>query len=147
MQDLIELRERLHDTGVTSAVHYQYVLRVLLSGNTRLDVFFWLSWLVTTVEPTSDLHLSLMTTISVHVPADTFKKIIEIKSPRTSQSVIRWSLRVVCMVVYHLHGQTSRFKVCADGMQNPGLGKFLVESHLPFNKQIISINRKTAAKL
>ena len=40
MQDLIELRECLHDTGVTSAVHYQYVLRVLLSGNTRLDVFF-----------------------------------------------------------------------------------------------------------
>ena len=74
MQDLIELRECLHDTGVTSAVHYQYVLRVLLSGNTHLDVFFWLSWLVTTVEPTSDLHLSLMTTISVHVPADTLKK-------------------------------------------------------------------------
>ena len=40
MQDLIELRECLHDTGVTSAVHCQYVLRVLLCGNTRLDVFF-----------------------------------------------------------------------------------------------------------
>ena len=77
MQDLIELRECLHDTGVTSAVHYQYVLRVLLSRNTRLDVFFWLSWLVTTVEPTSDLHLSLMTTISVHVPADTLNKFSE----------------------------------------------------------------------
>ena len=37
------------DTGVTSAVHYQHVLRVLFSGNTRLDVFFLLSWLVTTV--------------------------------------------------------------------------------------------------
>ena len=65
------------DTGVTSAVHYQYVLRVLFSGNTRLDVFFWLSWLVTTVEPTSDLHFSLMTTISVHVPADTLNKFSE----------------------------------------------------------------------
>ena len=51
------------------------------------------------------------------------------------------------MVVYHLHGQTGRFKVCANGMQNPGLGKFFLESHLPFNEQIISINRKTAAKL
>ena len=49
MQDLIELRECLHDTGVTSAVHYQHVLRVLFSGNTGLDVFFLLSGLVTTV--------------------------------------------------------------------------------------------------
>ena len=32
-------------------------------------------------------------------------------------------------------------------MQNPGLGKLFLESHLPFNEQIISINRKTAAKL
>ena len=32
-------------------------------------------------------------------------------------------------------------------MQNPGLGKFLLESHLPFNDQIISINRKRAVKL
>ena len=51
------------------------------------------------------------------------------------------------MVVYHLHGQTGRFKVSANGMQNPGLGKFLVESQLPFNEQIIFINRKMAAKL
>ena len=51
------------------------------------------------------------------------------------------------MVVYHLRGQTGGFKVCANGMQNPGLGKFLLESHLPFNEQIISINRKTAVKL
>ena len=43
------------------------------------------------------------------------------------------------MVVYHLHGQTSQFKVCANGMQNPGLGKFLLESHLAF-EQIISIS-------
>ena len=50
------------------------------------------------------------------------------------------------MIVYHLHGQTGRFKVCANGMQNPGLGKFLLQSHLPF-EQIISINWKTAAKL
>ena len=34
------------------------------------------------------------------------------------------------MVVYQLHGQTSQFKVWANGMQNPGLGKFLLESHL-----------------
>ena len=141
MQYLIELRERLHNTGVTSAVHYQYVLRVLLSGNTRLDVFFWLSWTNLWSAPLINDHYLCPR------PSRYIKKILEIKSPRTSQSVIGWSLRVVCMVVYHLHGQTSRFKVCADGMQNPGLGKFLVESHLPFNKQIISINRKTAAKL
>ena len=64
------------DTGVTSAVHYQYVLRVLFSGNERLDVFFFVVVVgyYSKLNQTSDLHLSLMTAISVHVPADTLKK-------------------------------------------------------------------------
>ena len=75
MQDLIELRECLHDTGVTSAVYYQYVpyLGFRLVGIRAWTFFCCLGWLLQ-LNQTSDLYLSLMTTISVHVPADTLNK-------------------------------------------------------------------------
>ena len=46
------------------------------------------------------------------------------------------------MIVYHLHGQTGRFTVWANGTQNSGLVNFVPESRLPF-VQISSIYRKT----
>ena len=50
------------------------------------------------------------------------------------------------MVVYHFHGQTSRFMVWVqNGKQNSGLVNFVQESRLPFTL-ISYIYRKTAAK-
>ena len=69
VQELIVLRGCLHDTGVTSAVHCQYVLGVLLSGNMLLDIFCCFGCLLQ-FNQTSDLYFSLKTTISV--PVDTF---------------------------------------------------------------------------
>ena len=48
-------------------------------------------------------------------------------------------------VVYHLHGQTSRFTVWVNGSQSSGLVNFVPESRFPF-VEISSINRKTAVK-
>ena len=51
-------------------------------------------------------------------------------------------------VVYHLHGQTGRFKIWANGYeQNLGLENFIAESHVYHSfVQISSIYRKTAEK-
>ena len=48
------------------------------------------------------------------------------------------------IVVYHLHWQTCRSMVLANGTQNSGLENFVPESCLPF-EQISSIYRKTTA--
>ena len=48
-------------------------------------------------------------------------------------------------VFYHLHGQTGRSTVRANGAQNSGLVNFVPKSLLPF-VQISSIHRKTTAK-
>ena len=45
----------------------------------------------------------------------------------------------------HLHGQTGRLTVWANGTQNSGLANFVPESRLPF-VQISSIYQKTTAK-
>ena len=49
------------------------------------------------------------------------------------------------MVNYHLCGQTSRFSVWVNGMQNLRLVNFILESHLPF-APISCIYRKTDTK-
>ena len=64
-------------------------------------------------------------------------------SPYMVNVRVSWKLAQF-LVAYHLHGQTGRSTVQANGAQNSGLVNFVQESRLPFVR-IISIYWKTTA--